>query len=44
MSRLLTILSVLALLALAWATDNREAMRICQERYSFSTCHHNLNR
>ncbi len=44
MSRLLVILSTLALLVLAWATDNREAMRICQERYSFSTCHHSFNR
>ncbi len=44
MSRLLVILSTLALLVLAGALDNRDAMRICQERYSFSTCHHNMNR
>ena len=35
----------LAWLALAWATDNREAMARCQAAgFSFATCHHNLNR
>lgn len=44
MPRFLVILSVLALLALAWATDDSDAMRRCQERHSFDTCHHNLRR
>ncbi len=45
MSRLAAILPTLALLVLAWALDNRDAMVRCQAAgYSFATCHHNLNR